>query len=528
MSDAGRDPTGEEMNDLLSAADNQGPGGNDDLPAEEAEPGPEALERAQPGSIADAVAAGTHADDDPIDSNVTDDGIVEISDDEEEDDDDDMSDDDEPDHVRALRERIKQLRAGVIGLRDEKDGLINDKEQLSERIRGLDAMIETLQANNNQLRNQLNRSRHPRQRTQRTWPAMLRAFLAGDPMAEEYHVIYRRMCEEENMSTKSSLLHPNLKLREPDDEELAAQLLNPDGDAPGENNEMGDNPVDHRAARNGVGEVVTQATHATDTVDEELFVVETKDNQKERPRRSFDSMPPEVQAKIVRLVLEYPGRLVHCISRLDPHCEPRAPLPHTVGRGSSNLPKRFWTGRSGTCSIEYATKPNDMLSILLVSKSVHFLGVHAFYGLNTFAFSSLGEFGRFCRGIGSARAQRIQHIEILWQGNQTLTFTPTSRGQWTSRRTYDTSELLKMRRLKTVVIHIDESSRGRRRRPHELPAVRTWLAGKTKLQPNHGNFRALRTLQGQDYIYGLRGIRHILFYDIEKYRTMGGRHPIRD
>ncbi|KAG7147375.1 hypothetical protein HYQ46_003779 [Verticillium longisporum] len=157
-----------------------------------------------------------------------------------------------------------------------------------------------------------------------------------------------------------------------------------------------------------------------------------------------------------------------------------------------------------------------MLSILLVSKSVHFLGVHAFYGLNTFAFSSLGEFGRFCRGIGSARAQRIQHIEILWQGNQTLTFTPNSRGQWTSRRTYDTSELLKMRRLKTVVIHIDESSRGRRRRPHELP------------EPNNANYRALRTLQGQDYIYGLRGIRHILFYDIEKYRTMGGRHPIRD
>ncbi|EEY23169.1 conserved hypothetical protein [Verticillium alfalfae VaMs.102] len=456
MSDAGRDPTGEEMNDLLSGADNQGPGGNDNLPAEEAEPGPEALERAQPGSIADAVAAGTHADDDPIDSNVTDDGIVEISDDEEEEDDDDMSDDDEPDLVRALRERIKQLRAEVIGLRDEKDGLINDKEQLSERIREREVMIETREASNSQLRNQLNQSRHPRQRTQRTWPAMLRAFLAGDPMAEEYHVIYRRMCEEENMSIKSSLLHPNLKLREPDDEELAAQLLNPDGDAPGENNEMGDNPVNHRAARNVVGEVVTQATHATDTGDEELFVVETKDNHKERPRRSFDSMPPEVQAKIVRQVLEYPGRSFIAFHDWTLIAN-SAPFPHT---------------------------------------SVHFLGVHAFYGLNTFAFSSLGEFGRFCRGIGSARAQRIQHIEILWQGNQTLTFTPTSRGQWTSRRTYDTSELLKMRRLKTVVIHIDESSRGRRRRPHELPAVRTWLAGKTKLQPNHANFRALRTPPG--------------------------------
>ncbi|KAG7141102.1 hypothetical protein HYQ45_002254 [Verticillium longisporum] len=528
MSAAGRGLTDEEMDDLLSGADTQGPDGTDDQPAEEAGPGPEALERAQRGSIADAVAAGTHADDDPLDSDVTDDGIVEISDDDEQEEDDDMSHDDESDLVGVLREQIAQLRTEVLRLGDENEGLTNDKDQLRERITQLEGMIETLQANNNDLRRQLNRSRNPRQRTQRTWPAMLRAFLAGDPMAEEYHVIYKRMCEEENMSTKSSLLHPNLKLREPDSEELAAELLTPGGDAPGENNETGDHPVGHHAARNVVDQVVTQATHAPHQVDEELFVVETQGHQKERPRRSFNAMPPEIQAAIVRLVLEYPGRLVHCISRLDPHCEPRGPLRHTPGRGSSNLPKRFWTGRGGTCSIEYATKPNDMLSMLLVSKSVHFLGVHAFYGLNTFAFSSLGEFGRFCRGIGSARAQRIQHIEILWQGNQTLTFRPNSRGQWTSRRTYDASALLNMRRLKTVVIHIDESSRGRRRRPHELPEVRTWLADKTKLQPNNASFRALRTLQGQDYIYGLRGIRHILFYDIEKYRTMGGRHPIRD
>ncbi|KAG7100766.1 hypothetical protein HYQ45_010560 [Verticillium longisporum] len=267
MSDAGRDPTGEEMDDLLSGADNQGPGGNDDLPAEEAEPGPETLERAQPGSIADAVAAGTHANDDPLDSNVTDDGIVEISDE----DDDDRSNDDEPDLIGALREEKKRHREEMRELRDERDGLINDKEQLKERIKQLEEMIETLQASNNQLRARLNQSRNPRQRTHRTWPAMLRAFLAGDPMAEEYHVIYRRMCEEENMSTKNNLLHPNLKLREPDNEELAAQLLNPDGDATGENNEMGDNPVDHHAARNLVDEVVTQATHAPNEVDQELF-----------------------------------------------------------------------------------------------------------------------------------------------------------------------------------------------------------------------------------------------------------------
>lgn len=66
MSAAGCGLTDEEMNDLLSGADTQGPDGTDDQPAEEAGPGPEALERAQRGSIADAVAAGTHADDDPL------------------------------------------------------------------------------------------------------------------------------------------------------------------------------------------------------------------------------------------------------------------------------------------------------------------------------------------------------------------------------------------------------------------------------------------------------------------------------
>lgn len=167
MSAAGRGLTDEEMDDLLSVADTQGPDGTDDQPAEEAGPGPEALERAQRGSIADAVAAGTHADDDPLDSDVTDDGIVEISDDDEQEEDDDMSHDDESDLVGVLREQIAQLRTEVLRLGDENEGLTNDKDQLRERITQLEGMIETLQANNNDLRRQLNRSRNPRQRTQR-------------------------------------------------------------------------------------------------------------------------------------------------------------------------------------------------------------------------------------------------------------------------------------------------------------------------------------------------------------------------
>lgn len=45
--------------------------------------------------------------------------------------------------------------------------------------------------------------------------------------------------------------------------------------------------------------------------------------------------------------------------------------------------------------------PNVLLAPLLVSRAWNFWGAHFFYSDNTFAFSSLGEFGRFCEGIVS-------------------------------------------------------------------------------------------------------------------------------
>lgn len=42
--------------------------------------------------------------------------------------------------------------------------------------------------------------------------------------------------------------------------------------------------------------------------------------------------------------------------------------------------------------------------------------MHLFYGVNTLAFSSFGEFDRFCAGSG-ARTQRIANIELHWKGS---------------------------------------------------------------------------------------------------------------
>ncbi|KAK1725266.1 uncharacterized protein BDZ83DRAFT_620288 [Colletotrichum acutatum] len=85
--------------------------------------------------------------------------------------------------------------------------------------------------------------------------------------------------------------------------------------------------------------------------------------------------------------------------------------PTQTDAKKSGLPRRFHL--SGTsCNITYGMKPNTRLALLTVCKRWYYFGLHAFYGLNTFAFSSLGEFGRFCTGIGEARRERIQHIEL--------------------------------------------------------------------------------------------------------------------
>ncbi|KAG5750179.1 hypothetical protein H9Q72_009562 [Fusarium xylarioides] len=113
-------------------------------------------------------------------------------------------------------------------------------------------------------------------------------------------------------------------------------------------------------------------------------------------------------------------------------------------------------------------------------------------------------------------------------GSQRLTYRVDSRGKYTSRRTHDLAYLPEACRLKTVAIHLPESSKQYMRRKHEPPQIVEFLAQKTASQPNFRRFRALRTLQGVDYLYCLRGVREVTFFDYDMWRDDGMKMPVRD
>ncbi|KAG4283959.1 hypothetical protein FPRO06_08338 [Fusarium proliferatum] len=126
------------------------------------------------------------------------------------------------------------------------------------------------------------------------------------------------------------------------------------------------------------------------------------------------------------------------------------------------------------------------------------------------------------------KLQHLQHIELLWMGSQKLTYMIDQKGKYVSRRTHDLAYLPEACRLKTVAIHLPESSREYMRRKHEPPQIVQFLAQKTRSQPNFRRFRALRTLQGVDYLYCLRGIREMAFFDYDESRRQPPKMPVRD
>jgi hypothetical protein len=118
----------------------------------------------------------------------------------------------------------------------------------------------------------------------------------------------------------------------------------------------------------------------------------------------------------------------------DPTWEPRPENITPPDGPYSCLPKRFifykpleenkqpnGRPRIKKINITHAVDPADHLDLLRMNKRWYYLGVHVFYASNTFAFSSLGEFGHFTKGIGEARLQRIQSVSMLWVGSQKLT-----------------------------------------------------------------------------------------------------------
>ncbi|KAI1033613.1 hypothetical protein LB504_012725 [Fusarium proliferatum] len=183
---------------------------------------------------------------------------------------------------------------------------------------------------------------------------------------------------------------------------------------------------------------------------------------------NFDILPTKDRQKIITKILRYAlifdGNIIHAISRLDPFFEPASPNRNCNGKIS--LMHRFHIGRQRV-SLTFGTiHPQKLLAPLL--------------------------------------------------------------GKYVSRRTHDLAYLPEACRLKTVAIHLPESSREYMRRKHEPPQIIQFLAQKTRSQPNFRRFRALRTLQGVDYLYCLRGIREMAFFDYDESRRQPPKMPVRD
>ncbi|PTD03953.1 hypothetical protein FCULG_00002191 [Fusarium culmorum] len=122
----------------------------------------------------------------------------------------------------------------------------------------------------------------------------------------------------------------------------------------------------------------------------------------------------------------------------------------------------------------------------------------------------------------------VQHIELLWMGSQRLTYELDEKGKYTSRRTHDLAYLPAVSRLKTIAVYIPESSKSYMRRKHEPPKIIEYLEEITRDQPNYRHFRELRSLQGLDYVYCLRGLREVTFWDYDKWLNEEAKMPVRD
>ncbi|KAF5669857.1 hypothetical protein FCIRC_9099 [Fusarium circinatum] len=214
---------------------------------------------------------------------------------------------------------------------------------------------------------------------------------------------------------------------------------------------------------------------------------ERAQNQEDTGPFNFDILPTKDRQKIIIKILRYAlvfdGNIIHAISRLDPYFEPASPNRNCNGKIS--LLHRFHIGRQRV-SLTFGTiHPQKLLAPLL-------------------------------------------HIELLWMGSQKLTYMIDQKGKYVSRRTHDLAYLPEACRLKTVAIHLPESSQEYMRRKHEPPQIVRFLAEKTRKQPNFRRFRALRTLQGVDYLYCLRGIREVTFFDYDESRRLPPKMPVRD
>ena len=249
--------------------------------------------------------------------------------------------------------------------------------------------------------------------------------------------------------------------------------------------------------------------------------------------RSTKPLPDNIIYQILKELLTKDG-LVHCFSRLDPFCKPDEFSSRPGLERSSGLRGRFFISNEErtNLSLTHDTEnPNTVLAALCVSRKFAFYGIHIFYGTNTFAFSSFGELDRFATGIGAARWQRIQNVELAWVGGKCVDFNlGNGSSKRLNRRTMPLAWFCESSSLKTLCIHISESAKGVIRRSHEPESQKLYMKKKSSGQPNYRMTRSMRNCLGMDYIYQLRGMLWIRVYclDKEKAGTKRSLAKIRD
>lgn len=242
----------------------------------------------------------------------------------------------------------------------------------------------------------------------------------------------------------------------------------------------------------------------------------------------FDDLPLTVQFQILGHLLVFPGQMIHVLTRLDPHYHPESLDSALFGNDYDNLQllHRFHIGCEPV-NVTYATRPEDLLAPLLVCRKWLMFGAEQFYSGNTFCFSGLGELARFAKGI-KGRWQRVRSIELLWIGNQWLTWKWNERGKRTSRRAQALMWLVEALRLTHLKVWIPESSKFYTRRRHEPRGVIRYMTNKTKRQPNYRLCRGLRTTQGLDYVLCLRGLMDVSWWDHDIWVKHNAKKRVRD
>lgn len=368
--------------------------------------------------------------------------------------------------LRTLQ-RVQRLQRRI----GNKNDTLRDKKaeikRLKEMIRHLRAQLQARRGAQPGNDNEQAQDSKPRQ-SERTWPGLLRQFTNGQADYDYTHA-WRKSNMEENISVNLRCVHPNIRLVAPE-----------------------------------IGEMSQDALQPNTAYNESL-------------RFEWSCLPQHVQLRIFTYLMKMDRCIIHVFSRLDPYNEVQ---PDPPSRSQSGLPARFFisdvSDGKALVSLSNATDPALLLRPLLTCKQWCFFLSHIFYGTNTFSFSSHGEFGRFCNGIGSARVQRLQYLELNWKGGvYKATFPAESQNnpKYRNLHTFPLIWLGEMKRLRCLVVWVSETGKAAIRRPWEPASHIRDMKRKTAGQPNARMTRSMRSLLGLDYLLTLRGMHFLRFYN---------------